>query len=283
MSRGLVVIVACVILLSVAGLAQTPNVIARADASFDRWSGTFSFSDYQAQLLQALALYEEALPTIDSSALQTRSHVLNRLAQGYFELGMAYLTDRNEQDEAYGKGKDYALASLRLDPAFVEAEKDSFRAALGLASDIAAVFWYANNLGRYINFHLLTAMSGGMKDVQASFERAIEIDPTYLGGAPWRSLGSFLARVPPFMGGSQDDAQLAFANAATIDPTFIENYVNDAEYIAEPAKDWGHFCNQISIALAAGANQETMATWPLYNALALQRAQDLVAEHPCGN
>ena len=196
---------------------------------------------------------------------------------------MAYLTDRNEQEEAYRKGMDYALASLRLDPAFVEAEKESFRAALGLASDVAAVFWYANNLGRYINFHLLTAKSDGMKDVQASFERAIELDPTYLGGAPWRSLGSFLARVPPFMGGNQDDAQLAFANAATIDPSFIENYVNDAEYIAKPTKDWNLFCSEISIVLTAGANQETMAVWPLYNALALQRAQDLVAEHPCGN
>ncbi|MEA3238318.1 MAG: TRAP transporter TatT component family protein [Candidatus Bipolaricaulota bacterium] len=283
MSRGLVLIAACVILLSVPGLAQTPNVIANADASFDRWSDTFSFSDYQAQLLHSLALYEEALPTIDSSALQTRSYVLNRLAQGYFELGMAYLTDRDEQEEAYNKGKDYALASLRLDPVFVEAEKGSFRAALGSASDVKAVFWYANNLGRYINFHLLTAISGGMKDVQASFECAIELDPTYLGGGPWRSLGSFLARVPTFMGGNQDDAHLAFANAATIDPTFIENYVDDADYIARLAKDWDRFCDQISIALAAGANQETMAAWPLYNTLALQRAQDLAADHRCDN
>lgn len=281
--RKLAILTACVILLSAAGLAQTPNVIVRADASFDRWSGTFSLSDYQTQLLQALALYEEALPTIDSNALQTRSHVLNRLAQGYFELGMAYLTGRNEQDEAYGKGKDYALASLRLDPGFVEAEKKSFRAALGSASNVKAVFWYGNNLGRYINFHLLTALSGGMKDVQASFERAIELDPTYLGGGPWRALGSFLAQVPTFMGGNQDEAQLAFANAATIDPTFIENYVDDAEYIAKPAKNWAHFCSQITIALTAGANQETMAAWPLYNALALQRAQDLVAEHSCSN
>ena len=283
MLQKLVIIAACVILFSVPGLAQASNVIASADASFDRWNGTFAFSDYQGKLQEALALYEEALPTIASDALQTRSYVLNRLAQGYFELGMAYLTDRDEQERAYGKGKDYALDSLRLDPMFVESEKESFRAALGSASDVKAVFWYANNLGRYINFHLLTAMSGGMKDVQASFERAIELDPTYLGGAPWRSLGSFLARVPTFMGGNQDEAQTAFANAATIDPTFIENYVDDAEYIAKPAKDWNRFCNQISIALAAGANQEAMATWPLYNALALQRAQDLVADHACGD
>ncbi|MCD6494698.1 hypothetical protein J7K60_01450 [Candidatus Bipolaricaulota bacterium] len=272
-----------VVLLSLCALAQTSGLIANADASFDRWSGGFSFSAYEAQLRDALALYEEALPTIDPSASQTKSYVLGRLAQGYFELGMAYLTDRDKQEEAYAKGKNYALASLRLNPAFVEAEKDSFRAALGSASDVKAIFWYGNNLGRYLNFHPLTALSGGMRDVQASFERAIELDPTYLGGGPWRALGSFLAQVPTFMGGNQDDAQRAFSNAATIDHTFIENYIDDAEYIAKPAKDWAHFCSQISLALAAGANQETMAAWPLYNALALHRAQDLAADHPCGN
>ncbi len=283
MARRLAVAAVCLILLGVAGLARTPNLIASADASFDRWSGSFSFSDYQEQLLQALSLYEEALPAIGPDALQTRAHVLNRLAQGYFELGMAYLTDRDEQEKAYSKGKDYALESLRLDPTFVEAEKESFRAALGSARDAKAVFWYGNNLGRYLNFHVMTALSGGMKDVQAAFERAIELDPTYLGGAPWRSLGSFLAQVPAFMGGDKDRAQAALERAIQIDPSFAENYVDIADYIARPAKDWTSFCDEINAALAVGADESQVAEWPLYNALALQRAHDLAADHPCGN
>lgn len=283
MPSKLATIASCVILLSVAGLAQTPKLIASADASFDRWSGTFSFSDYQGNLQVALGLYEVALPAIAPDELQTRSYVLNRLAQGYFELGMAYLTDRDEQEAAYSKGKDYALESLRLNPMFVEAEKESFRAALSSASDVKAIFWYGNNLGRYLNFHPLTAISGGMKDVQASFERALELDPTYLGGGPWRALGSFLAQVPPFMGGDTVQARAAFENAIAAAPQFLENYVDDVEYIAKPAQDWDRFCTEIGVMLDKGSDQRTMAAWPLYNALALKRAQDLAADHPCGN
>ncbi len=283
MPSKLATIASCVILLSVAGLAQTPKLIASADASFDRWSGTFSFSDYQGKLQVALGLYEEALPAIAPDELQTRSYVLNRLAQGYFELGMAYLTDRDEQEAAYSKGKDYALESLRLNPMFVEAEKESFRAALSSASDVKAIFWYGNNLGRYLNFHPLIAVSGGMKDVQASFERALELDPTYLGGGPWRALGSFLAQVPPFMGGDTVQARAAFENAIAAAPQFLENYVDDVEYIAKPAQDWDRFCTEIGVMLDKGSDQRTMAAWPLYNALALKRAQDLVADHPCDN
>jgi len=283
MPSKLATIASCVILLSVAGLAQTPKLIASADASFDRWSGTFSFSDYQGNLQVALGLYEVALPAIAPDELQTRSYVLNRLAQGYFELGMAYLTDRDEQKAAYSKGKDYALESLRLNPMFVEAEKESFRAALSSASDVKAIFWYGNNLGRYLNFHPLIAVSGGMKDVQASFERALELDPTYLGGGPWRALGSFLAQVPPFMGGDTVQARAAFENAIAAAPQFLENYVDDVEYIAKPAQDWDRFCTEIGVTLDKGSDQRTMAAWPLYNALALKRAQDLAADHPCGN
>ncbi len=283
MLRKLAIAVVCAILLSVPALAQTSDLIARADASFDRWSGTFSLSSYRAQLQQAISLYEQVLPNIPLAALQTRSHVLNRLAQGYFELGMAYLSDRDEQEEAYGKGKDYALASLRLDPTFVQTEKKSFRSALSSASDVKAIFWYGNNLGRYLNFHPLTALSGGMKDVRAAFERAIKLDPTYLGAGPWRALGSFLAQVPTFIGGDPSKARAAFDSAIKIDPSFIENYVDSAEYIAKPAKDWDSFCEETNKALAVGADETKVENWPLYNALALDRARHLVAAHPCGN
>jgi len=148
---------------------------------------------------------------------------------------------------------------------------------------VKAIFWYGNNLGRYLNFHPLNAVSGGMKDVQASFERALELDSTYLGGGPWRALGSFLAQVPPFMGGDTVQARAAFENAIAAAPQFLENYVDDVDYIAKPAQDWDRFCTEIGVTLDKGSDQRTMAAWPLYNALALKRAQDLAADHPCDN
>lgn len=280
------VALACILLMSVsvssqADSAQSTKLIASADAAFDRWQGTFSFEEYQAQLLQALGDYESALASIPADSIQTQSHVLNKLAQGYFELGMAYLDDRDEQEAAYGKGKDYALSSLRLDPAFVETEKKSFRAALQLASNVKAIFWYGNNLGRYLNFHPLTALSGGMKDVQASFARAIELDPTYLGGGPWRALGSFLAQVPAFLGGDPQQARAAFDAAIAIDPNYLENYVDDAEYVAMPEQNWDRFCRELGRCIDLADDPGIVAIWPLYNALTVQRARQLLHDHDC--
>ncbi len=257
------------------------QLIKAADAAFSRGVG-FSLDGYEASLRKAISTYEQALQFIPEDEVQTRAYVLDRLSQGYFELGFAYLTDRDAQEKAFGKGKDYALASLRLDPRFVETEKESFRAALSRATDVKAVFWYGNNLGSYLNFHFLTALSGGMNDVKAAFERAIELDETYLGGGPWRAIGSFLAKIPSFLGGDKDKAQDAFARAIKIAPDFLENYVDEAEYVAKPDEDWDEFCAKLHTALEKGDNAAVMSAWPLYNALALKRAKRLISEGPCG-
>lgn len=274
---------ALVLSLAVAVAVASPagELIIQADAAFERGSG-FSLDGYEASLREAISIYEQALELIPEDEVQTRAYVLDRLSQGYFELGFAYLTDRDEQEEAFGKGKDYALESLRLDPKFVETEKESFRAAISGATDVKALFWYGNNLGSYLNFHFLTALSGGMNDVKAAFERAIELDETYLGGGPWRAIGSFLAKVPSFLGGDRGKARDAFARAIRIAPDFLENYVDDAEYAAKPDKDWDEFCAKLRTAIDKGADLEVMSAWPLYNALALKRAKRIIAEGPCG-
>lgn len=274
---------ALVLSLAIAVAVASPagELIIQADAAFERGSG-FSLDGYEASLREAISIYEQALELIPEDEVQTRAYVLDRLSQGYFELGFAYLTDRDEQEEAFGKGKDYALESLRLDPKFVETEKESFRAAISGATDVKALFWYGNNLGSYLNFHFLTALSGGMNDVKAAFERAIELDETYLGGGPWRAIGSFLAKVPSFLGGDRGKARDAFARAIRIAPDFLENYVDDAEYAAKPDKDWDEFCAKLRTAIDKGADLEVMSAWPLYNALALKRAKRIIAEGPCG-
>ena len=260
---------------------ERAQLIKAADAAFARGSG-FSLDSYETSLRKAISTYEQALNVIPEDEVQTRAYVLDRLAQGYFELGFAYLTDRDAQEQAFGKGKDYALESLRLDPQFVKAEQESFRTALSRATDVKAVFWYGNNLGSYLNFHFLTALSGGMNDVKAAFERAITLDESYLGGGPWRAIGSFLAKVPSFLGGDKVKARDAFARAIKIAPDFLENYVDDAEYVAKPSKDWNEFCTELHTAVEKGKDAAVMSAWPLYNALALQRANRLIAEGPCG-
>lgn len=68
--------------------------------------GGFSLDSYEPDLREAISAYEQALGLIPEEEVQTRAYVLDRLAQGYFELGFAYLsTDRNAQEEAFRKGR----------------------------------------------------------------------------------------------------------------------------------------------------------------------------------
>jgi hypothetical protein len=250
-------------------------LIAEADQLYDRWSGPFDFAAYEAKLRHAIALWEEALPLIPADQVQTEAHVLNRLAQAYFELAEGYTAKEMDKEPAYDNGKDYALRSLRLDPEFVRIEQGSFRAALSSAKDVAAIFWYGNDLGRWLNYHAMTALTGGTQDVSASFERAVELDETYDGGGPHRALASFLAQVPGFLGGDLEDSKPHFERSIQIDGNYLENYVNYAEFYAKPKKDWELFCDLLGTALTKAQDPAVIAKWPFYNKLAIDRAQTL--------
>jgi len=250
--------------------------IEQADALYDRWRQPFDFEAYEADLQMAIDLWEQALPLIPAESIQTTSHVLNRLSQAYFELGEAYLVSSDNKERAFGAGKDYALASLRLDPVFDET-KDArgFRAALLSASDVAAIFWYGNCLGSWLNYHQLTAIMGGVRDVLASYERAVELDETLAGGGPHRSLGSLIAQAYFVIGRDQADCVAHFERAIEIDGTYIENLVNYAEHFAIRTGDAALAAQLLSDVMQTAQDPEAVAAWPLYNHLALARAASL--------
>jgi tetratricopeptide (TPR) repeat protein len=251
--------------------------IAEADAVFDRWTGPFDFAEYRGRLETAVALWQEALPLIPEGDAVSRAHVLNRLAQAYFELGEAYLTEPTEREEAYGNGKDYALASLRLDPLFGETEAaDGFRAALRSASDVEAIFWYGNTLGVWLNYHMFTAIvGGGVLDVLASYERAIELDETYLGGAPRRSMAALIAQAYFVVGKSRSDSVVHYERSIEIDPAYLESYVNYAQHYAGPVGEEALRDELLATAMELAEDPQIMGTWPLYNELAIRRARTM--------
>jgi tetratricopeptide (TPR) repeat protein len=257
--------------------ATAEDLIAEADAAFDRWTGPFEFSTYQERLETAVARWEEALPLIPEDDVPSRSHVLNRLAQACFELGEAYLAEPTEREAAYGKGKDYALASLRLDPLFGATEEtDGFRAALRSASDVEAIFWYGNTLGVWLNYHQITAILGGVLDVLASYERSIELDETYLGAAPQRSMAALIAQAHFVIGKSQHEAVPHYERSMEIDPCYLESYVNYAEHYAGPTGDDVLYNGLLNTATELAEDPEVMAKWPLYNKLAIRRARAML-------
>ena len=250
--------------------------IAEADALFDRWSGPFDFVAYEADLRGAIERWELALDGLAESDVQTRSHVLNRLAQAYFELATGYLYDNREKEAAFEAGKDVALASLRLDPTFDEVEAaDGFRAALRSATDVAAIFWYGNTLGQWLNYHQFTAIMGGVKDVAASFERSLERGETYDGAGPHRAMGSLIAQAHFVIGRSQSEAAAHFERCIELAPNHLEARVSYVKDYLIPRGDAKTSQALLADVLGLGEDANVMAAFPFYNTLAIERARDL--------
>ena len=268
------------VLVAFSALGQEASaLIAQADTAFDRWTGTFEFAAYETSLEEAIPLWEAALALLDEGDDLTRSHVLNRLAQAYFELGEAYLFDPAEREAAYAAGRDHALMSLRLDPRFDEIEaQDGFRAALRSATDVAAIFWYGNALGKWLDYNQLIAVFGGVLDVLASYERAIELDETYFGGAPQRSLAALIAQAHFVIGKSPADSVPHYERAMEIDPAYLESYVNYAEHYAGPMKERALYDDLLQTLDDLSSDSEIVAAWPFYNYLAIRRARTLSTE-----
>lgn len=260
--------------------ATPAETVAQADALYDRWHGDFEFASYAPRLRGAIGKWEQALATLPADEVELRTRVLVSLARAYFELAEVYLA-AGDRKPVYAKGEAAALAALRLDPEFVRVEAASgFRAALGAASDVGAVFWYGNNLGRSLTYDWGRALLGGTRDVLAAFTRAVELDEGYWGGGPHRALANFLAQTPAFLGGDLAQAGVHFARAIELDPTFLQNYVDQAEFHAKPRGEWDALCRLLHTALARGADPAAANRWPLYNHLALARARRLAAGEP---
>ena len=258
---------------------ETQDLIAAAEHLYNRWSSPFDFTAYEASLREAICLWEDALTLLPEDNVQSHSHVLNQLAQAYFELGEGYLTQARDKETAYEAGKGHALASLRLDPTFGETEVESgFRAALHSATDVAAIFWYGNTLGQWLNYHQITAILGGVSDVLASFERSIELDETYAGAGPHRAMGALLAQAYFVVGRTRDDAIYHFKRCIELAPNHLESAVNYAESYARPTGDVVLFDELLSSVLQKADEPTVMAAYPFYNRLSIDRANHLLVE-----
>jgi len=182
-------------------LGQTAQDLAsQGDALFQSlWRKQFTLSDapaLKAQLEQAMRLYEQAL------ALEpNHTRALNMMARCYYTLADLFLPDK-EKGDAHAKGQEYAERSLRTNPEFVRVEKEKgFVEAVKTSSDITALFYtYANwarkvELGGAVGI-LAAALRGDDRKLMALMERCLEVDRTYIKGAPLRALAGYWSKHP---------------------------------------------------------------------------------------
>lgn len=123
--------------------------------------------------------------------------VVSKLAQSYYTLGNIFISPE-ENEEVHLKGKHWGLKALRMNPEFSATEdSDGFVEAVAVETDITAIYWATSNWLRVAQKHPLQALMAGVTTkTLAMSERALALDPTYMVGGPYRSLGAYYSGLP---------------------------------------------------------------------------------------
>ncbi len=258
------------------GAGEDPpmELIARADFAY-------TTRHVWESMTEALALYEEVLPCLDTLSDWYQAYVLNRLSQLCYEAAMFAESDAAEDEELYTRGNEYGFRSLRLNEEFTAHESEGFREALSYVTDVAAMHWTANNWGMLCGLHPIQGLLE-QGSVLALFSRCVELEPGFWGASAASALGSLLIMVPGPMGGD-DEAGLSLVEDSIVrDPAYLHNRIILAEY-------WGFTYNFLG-ALAGVRDAELIkretaivlegeiGDWPFWNRQAKIAAERLLAQ-----
>ena len=234
------------------------------------------------------ALNEEDEDAVTAFALDASlKDVVTKLSQAYYTLANVFYTpDTNES--TYLRGKHWGLKSLRMNPAFVELEKTSFVDAVKAETDVAALYWATANWLRVAQKNALAAVFAGVPaKTQAMSERTLALDPGYVAGGSYRSLGAYWSGLP--IGKDMDkalanlchvvtqpvcsacgDCQPALAGA----DEYFENRTFIAEFYYMEKSMWA----EAAVVLQAVLAEPIGDKYPLMNAYAQWNAQTLLAK-----
>jgi hypothetical protein len=213
--------------------------------------------------------------------------VVTKLSQAYYTLANVFYTP--ETNEAtYLRGKHWGLKSLRMNPAFVELEKKSFVDAAKAETDVAALYWATANWLRVSQKNALQAVFAGVPaKTQAMSERTLELDPGYVAGGSYRSLGAYWSGLPI---GKDMDKALSFLCHVVTEPicsacgdcqpalAAADEYFENRTFIAEfyyMEKDmWADAARVLESVIAEPIGDK----YPLMNAYAQDNARKLLVE-----
>jgi hypothetical protein len=213
--------------------------------------------------------------------------VVTKLSQAYYTLANVFYTP--ETNEAtYLRGKHWGLKSLRMNPAFAELEKKSFVDAAKAETDVAALYWATANWLRVSQKNALQAVFAGVPaKTQAMSERTLELDPGYVAGGSYRSLGAYWSGLPI---GKDMDKALSFLCHVVTEPicsacgdcqpalAAADEYFENRTFIAEfyyMEKDmWADAARVLESVIAEPIGDK----YPLMNAYAQDNARKLLVE-----
>lgn len=248
------------------------DLVSRADALFDEiWNTAYTpeaHGELEAELRQAISLYEEALATRPEDA-----HILLMLARSYYTLADIFLAEEGDKKEAYLKGRDYGFAAINLCQGVAELRPETkealFLEAVDACDSVAAAYWLYANWARFDEFDKFGALRrGDAPKLHALIRRALELDGTYLCAGPYRSMGAFWGGLPSgflalFMGRWKQDLEKAeeyLSRAVELCPEYLENLRFMVEYCLDPKGEEERARELVERILEA-----PIGDYPLYN------------------
>jgi len=233
----------------------------------------------QESMIEAIALYEAVLPSLDTLSLSSQAYVLNRLSQLCYEATMFSDGNTPEDKELFTKGKAFGLQSLRLNPHFAAHESKGLKEALSYVTDVAAMHWTANNWGMLCGMNPIQGLLQ-QGSVLALFGRCVELSPGFWGGSSASALGSLQIMSPGALGGNKEAGLALVEDSIAMDPSYLHNRVILAEY-------WGftynYFGQLTGVRDAELIKRETaivlegeIGDWPFWNRQAKIAAERLL-------
>jgi len=246
--RGLVIVVLCsfnrvcpkwlagsvLVLLGITLLTVAAGFPARAiEPSYleliESANAAFQERFIKERMEEAIASYEAVLASLDLLPVQSQALVLNRLSQLHYEVTTFSDGYPPEDREHLLKGKACGLRSLRLDPNFTEWEGESFRKAVGVVTDRAALMWTTHNWGAYLAFDPVQGILS-VDRIKAMYERCLAVEEGYWGASAHSALGALLVVTPEVLGGNPQQGRTHLETATALDPSYLENRVVYAQY-----------------------------------------------------
>ncbi|MBC7318694.1 hypothetical protein H5T57_05575 [Candidatus Bipolaricaulota bacterium] len=227
---------------------------------------------YQLPVLEhTIELYERALAEAPGDR-----ELLIRLAQLWYE--WAVLKPEEEEEPGWRKAADYASQALGLSSLddVLKLSNEEFRAFVVSATDARALLWLGHGWGQLLGKMNPFSAFFALPKIRIIYERAMELDPAYMGGSAPQAYGALLANLSDYgilFGVKLSEAKRYFEWAIELDPTYLENYVAYAKEYAVRAKDRALFEQLLNHVLEA-----PMANWPFWNRHAKEKAQEYLAK-----
>jgi hypothetical protein len=219
--------------------------------------------------------------------------VVNKLAQAYYTLANVFLTtpDGDFPTDTYLAGKHWGFKSLRMNPEFNDLDDGRFDDSVARETDVRAMYWTNSNWLRASTTNKLGAVFAGVPGkAEMLMNRILELDPEFIYGGVYRSLGGYYEQLPGLFGRDVDKARFYLCHVVN-EPAYctdcaaedlvgnaydyLENQTFFVEFYLIPEKHWEDANRILQDVLASEIGEDA----PLMNAYSLEHAQQLYDEY----